>query len=181
MKSQPQNLKKLPTNIYNNQELIKDAIDLGSIQTKVILIQNIALGNWIKLQCQFGCSFYGRRHTCPSFTPSSFEMAEILLDYQKVLIVESTSTEFANNLVLSLEKRFKQKGMHKAFALGAAPCNLCETCDIEESCKYPEKARPTIKACGIDIFQTLNNVGWVFDQKIEPCSSRFPLGMVLVN
>ncbi len=71
--------------------------------------------------------------------------------------------------------------MYKAFALGATPCNLCETCNTEVACKYPEKARPTIKACGIDIAQTLNNIGWIFDPKNEPCSSQLPLGMVLVN
>ncbi len=106
MKSQNQKLKSFPSNICNNKELIQEAIDLGSVQTKIILIQNIALGNWIKLQCQFGCSYYGRRHTCPGYSPSSFEMAEILLDYQKVLVVESTSSELTNNIVLNLEKRF---------------------------------------------------------------------------
>ena len=29
-----------------------------------------------------------------------------------------------------------------------------------ESCRYPEKARPSMEACGIDVYKTVRNNGW---------------------
>lgn len=50
-------------------------------------------------------------------------------------------------------------GYYKAFALGAGPCNLCvNKCDFRKSCLHTELARPSLEACGIDVYQTAANV-----------------------
>ena len=54
----PEKIKALPEKIRLNQELIQEAICLGCTKAKVILTKTISIANWMKLQCQYGCSQY---------------------------------------------------------------------------------------------------------------------------
>ena len=78
----PDNLRQIPKSISSNQELIKEALDLGCIKAKVVLTNTISMAHWVKLQCQFGCSQYAKLLTCPPFTPDCDEMAEIIQEYE---------------------------------------------------------------------------------------------------
>lgn len=76
--------------------------------------------------------------------------------------------------VAELEKTAFLAGYYKAFGMNAMPCALCETCVIEEmhkkdqavfdldsvKCKNKEIMRPSMEACGIDVFKTLQNAGF---------------------
>jgi len=108
-------------------------------------------------------------------------MGEILMDYQRALVLQTPKSSDVHPVILGLEERFKQKGFSKAFGLDALPCNLCTTCSIETHCEYPEKARPTLHACGIDVPQTLSNIGWDFAVQFQPCTEDHSIGMVLVD
>ena len=79
----PNNLRKIPKRISSNQELIKEALDLGCTKAKVVLTQTISMAHWVKLHCQFGCSQYAKLLTCPPCTPDADEMAEIIGGYEK--------------------------------------------------------------------------------------------------
>lgn len=175
------NVKQLPSERIANQQLIQDAVDLGSVKVKVIPVRDITLGQWVRLRCQFGCSHFNQRFTCPTFTPTSDEMNDILMDYSRALVVEAPRSTDVHHIILGLENRFKARGFFKAFGLDALPCNLCEVCTIETQCKYPEKARPTMQACGIDVSQTLLNIGWDFAVQFQPCTEDHNIGMVLLD
>lgn len=181
MTSKITKLKNLPTEVRDHQEIINEANNLGCVKAKVIQTKNIELGNWIKLHCQYGCSYYGKRFTCPPCSPTSDEMSEILMDYQKAIVVQAENSEKVLDLILKLEIVLKKKGFYKAFGIGALPCNLCEVCTIDTTCKYPEKARPTFQACGIDVPQIMNHLGWDNGKVITPCTSSHTMGMVLIN
>ena len=181
MVSDPPNVTQFPSRITSNQELIEDALNRGCTQVKIIAVREIALGHWVRLRCQFGCSYFGKRFTCPTFSPTCDEMGEILMDYQRALILQTEKADEVHPVILDLEARFKQKGFFKAFGLVALPCNLCEVCHIETHCEYPDKARPTIHACGIDLPQTLSNIGWDFAVQFQPCTEKHSIGMVLVD
>ena len=76
--------------------------------------------------------------------------------------------------VSELEKTAFLAGCYKAFGMNAMPCALCEECIIEEmhrkdqplfdldrvKCKNKELMRPSMEACGIDVFKTLQNAGY---------------------
>ena len=76
--------------------------------------------------------------------------------------------------VYELERTAFLAGYYKAFGMGALPCTLCETCVIEEmlkkdqavfdldavKCRHKEIMRPSMEACGIDVFKTLQNAGY---------------------
>jgi predicted metal-binding protein len=50
---------------------------------------------------------------------------------------------------------------YRAIGFGAGPCRLCKECNLQE-CAFPKLARPSMEACGIDVYATARN-------------SRFPL------
>ena len=177
----PKNIRMIPENIRSNQELIQEALGLGCARAKVISTKAISLAHWVKLHCQFGCSKHGKLFTCPPFTPESEEMAEILEEYDQALLIYANHDTNVQEIVIHLETRFKQNGYQKAFALGAQPCTLCDPCTISTFCQYPEKARPTLQACGIDVNATVSNNGWEDVIQHKPCSDSHPVGMILLS
>ena len=177
----PKNIKMMPASIRSNQELIQEALDFGCAKAQVISTKAISLAHWVKLQCQFGCSNHGKLFTCPPFTPESEEMAEILEEYDQALLIYANHDTNVQEIVIHLETRFKQNGYQKAFALGAQPCKLCDPCTISTFCQYPEKARPTLQACGIDVNATVSNNGWADVIQHKPCSDSHPIGMILLS
>ena len=177
----PKNLTRIPENILSNKELIEESLDFGCRKAKEISTSAISLARWVKLQCQFGCSNHAKLFTCPPFTPESDEMAEILEEYDQALLIHANGGTNVQEIVLHLETSFKKKGSQKAFALGAQPCTLCDPCTISTFCQYPEKARPTLQACGIDVKTTVSNNGWTEVIEYKPCSNSHPIGMILLN
>lgn len=175
------NIKALPENIRSNQELIQEATRLGCTKAKVILTKTISMGHWMKLQCQYGCSHYGSLLTCPPYAPNAEEMSEILVDYEKALLINASPEANVREIVIHLEKLLKEKGFSRAFALCAQPCDLCEPCTIATNCQFPEKARPTLQACGIDVNVTIHNNGWDDLGPQTPCTPTHAIGMVLMD
>ena len=55
MESQTSNIRQLPLKIKSNNEMIQEALRKGASRAKIILTKNIAVANWNRLQCQFGC------------------------------------------------------------------------------------------------------------------------------
>lgn len=176
----PDNVKLIPKSIRSNQELIQEALNLGCTKAKVVLTQTISLAHWVKLHCQFGCSQYAKLLTCPPCTPDAEEMAEIIGEYEKALLINAGPNANVQDIVVSLENNFKQKGYEKAFALGARPCDLCDPCTVTTFCQHPDKARPTLQACGIDVKTTVDKNGWTDLANHKPCSDSHTIGMVLL-
>jgi len=52
------------------------------------------------------------------------------------------------------------EGWHKAFAMATGPCELCRQCNLDGGCAHPSLARPSMEACGIDVFQTARDAGF---------------------
>ena len=176
-----ENIKALPKNIRSNQELIQEAIHLGCTKAKVILTKTISMAHWMKLQCQYGCTHYGSLLTCPPYTPDVEEMSEVLVEYDNALLINASPETNVREIVVQLEKLLKEKGFSKAFALSAQPCDLCDPCTIATNCQYPEKARPTLQACGIDVKETIQNNGWDDLGQQTPCTPTHAIGMVLID
>lgn len=176
-----ENIKALPHDIRSNQELIQEAIGLGCTKAKVILTKTISMAHWMKLQCQYGCPHYGSLLTCPPHSPDAEEMSEVLVEYDKALLVNASPETNVREIVVRLENLLKEKGFSKAFALSAKPCDLCDPCTVTTNCQFPEKARPTLQACGIDVNETVHNNGWDDLGKQTPCTPCHAIGMVLMD
>ncbi len=135
--------------------LIKKAVELGCEQAVVIHTDTIAVGRWVQLKCKYGCEEYGKKLTCPPHSPSYEEMKEILREYHLALLLHGHLSWQMRYITAEIEKTAFSMGFYKAFGLGAGPCKLCENCETNASCIRTMEARPSMEACGIDVYQTV--------------------------
>ena len=97
--------------------------------------------------------------------------------------------------IAELEKTAFLAGYYKAFGLNAMPCVFCETCVIEEmqekgqavfdldsvKCKNKEIMRPSMEACGIDVFKTARDNGFPIEVVRTREDERNIFGLILVE
>ena len=141
--------------------LCNEAVKLGATVPKLISTKSIVVEPWVQLKCRFGCPKFGKYKTCPPFTPSYKETQEFLDSYEKAILIEGQppGKQF-KEMILKVEHKANFAGFYKAFVLGAGPCPLCSECDVEGDCIQPKDARPSMEACGIDVFKTVRNNGF---------------------
>ncbi|OGT97340.1 MAG: hypothetical protein A2X80_09450 [Geobacteraceae bacterium GWB2_52_12] len=119
----------------------------------------IKIEPWVKAKCAYGCSQYARKWSCPPHSMGSEEFRELLGCYSRALLIagQPPLRSFQEQL-LELEKAAFLGGFKKALAFSGGPCCWCETCP-EEGCTHPEKRRPSLEACGCDVFALAESAG----------------------
>jgi predicted metal-binding protein len=158
------------------------AQDRGVKDANLIPAESIVTARWVRLKCQYGCGGYGKRLTCPPFSPTPKETRKMLKDYTTAILVHGGEDTDITGLMAELEREAFLDGYYKAFAMGSGPCHLCEECDVEEGeCEYPSKARPAMEACGIDVFATVRGHGFPIEVvKDESCEQNY-FGLLLLE
>jgi predicted metal-binding protein len=140
---------------------IDKALRMKARAAKVIDAETIVVAQWVLAKCRFGCPGYGDRLTCPPYSPTPDQTQKMIDAYKAGLLIHGGENTPINRIAVKLEKRMFLDGHEKAFAMGAGPCFLCEDCPVESGqCKYPEEARPSMEACGIDVFSTVKAHGF---------------------
>ena len=86
-----------------------------------------------------------------------------------------------NDAALALERELFLAGYHKAWMMGAGPCDLCDACAQGKECPTPEKARPSMEGCGVDVFTTVRNAGLKIDVVQNEDDKYSFFALVLVN
>lgn len=165
----------------------------GANSSKLILVKEIVVEDWVRQKCEYGCKGYARHFTCPPYTPTPGETRRRLANYEKGLLIEFTELkekqqqQKIHEIMFELEREAFINGLYKAFAYTAGPCRLCGSCEAEKvqfpnkyskkECKNQKKARPCMEACGIDVFQTARNAGYKLEvvQKVGECFKSFGL------
>ncbi len=142
------------------KSIIQKARELGATDAVEVGPGDVVVSHWVRLKCQFGCPGYGRNLTCPPHSPSPHETSKILSEYTKGLLVRRVGlwSEFRRAME-ELERFAFLEGYYKAFAFYPGPCDLCAECDVEAPCRHPTQARPSMEACGIDVFATAKAAG----------------------
>jgi predicted metal-binding protein len=136
------------------------AIARGAIDSKIIKADQVIVGDWVYWKCRFGCPSYSKTLTCPPKSPNPQQTRALLRDYEYALLLKYNSTQDYHSLLVDLEREAFLRGFYKAWSLTAGSCRLCETCNISGGCVNPKKARPSMEACGIDVFGTMHNIGF---------------------
>jgi predicted metal-binding protein len=146
-------VKKSEYNIF-----IKKAVELGAVEARIISAETIITAPWVRLKCQFGCAGYNASYCCPPHSPTPEETRSVVDCYEKAVLVHGTGLGAITKIIVKLEREIFLAGYYKALGFGSGPCHLCKECP-EEGCKHPGKARPSMEACGIDVYATarLNN------------------------
>ncbi|MDD1757730.1 MAG: DUF2284 domain-containing protein [Methanotrichaceae archaeon] len=100
-----------------------------------------------------------------------------------------------HRIIYELEKRAFLGGYYKAFGMGALPCTLCDICIAEEKleknetihlldslkCRHKDIMRPSMEACGIDVFKTLENAGYNLTILKDYAERLVLFGMILLD
>ena len=125
---------------------------------------------------QNACGQYGKNHMCPPAVKEVIEWKREIEEYEKgVIVTKGYQTESSYDLKAMFEgiKDFQKtlSGLKKDLTsespnmkhllLGAGPCLICEKCSyIEgEPCRFPEKAFPSVEACGVDVMSLSKTTG----------------------
>jgi predicted metal-binding protein len=154
---------------------------MGAQQAKLIRAGTIRCEPWVRLKCQFGCGGYNKRLTCPPYSPAPDETAKVISGYENAILIHADDNDIVNDVIPRLEREIFLAGYYKALGFGSGPCRLCDRCNTKARCRYPYSARPSMEACGINVFDTVRRNGF----SIEVVKSRRQkgdyFGVVLVD
>lgn len=149
------------------------AVDLGATDAKPVKASDIIVRDWVRLKCQYGCGGYGKRLTCPPYSPTPEQFRKILKGYSWAILLKFKPEDLdranvkLHDVIAKLERETFLAGYYSSFGLACGPCPYCERCNLE-ACAYPELARPSMEACGIDVYASARKAGF----KIEVVKSR---------
>lgn len=146
------------------------AKELGADDVTPIAPVQVVTADWVRMKCQFGCDGFGDCLTCPPNSPTPRQTRDLLDEYRRALLLvkgpnrgydESDERDLSlRKTATDLEYELFFAGYYKAWTMPCGPCEECQECDTSRPCVHPERARPSMEACGIDVFATVRNAGW---------------------
>jgi len=134
--------------------------------------RQIAVAQWARMKCMYGCKNFGRCGTCPPNVPSVPESEAFFREYRTGAVFHFTQkvkrpedrfawTRKVNSKLLELEREVFLAGYYKAFLLFMDSCNLCASCTgRRDQCNNPKLARPTPESMAVDVFATVRKIGY---------------------
>jgi len=162
---------------------------LESVFDDAVLVRTseVYTAPWVRMKCQFGCGWYGKSLTCPPHTPTPAEMRLVLDSYTHAILLHRNWREGRQDVsefhdaLLDLEMTLFFDGYYKALGMGTGPCKRCESCNTSGHCVRGDRARPSMEACGIDVFQTAQRQGLSLRVLTGREDERHSCGLVLVE
>jgi predicted metal-binding protein len=109
-------------------------------------------------------------------------MRKVLDAYDRAVLIHFEPEAEIKATIADLEREIFLRGAWKTFGLGAGPCYFCKDCPVEEKlCRHPERARPAMEACGIDVFSTVRKAGFPIEvvSTTRQCPNYY--GLLLVD
>jgi predicted metal-binding protein len=164
----------------------KEILEMGVDGAKVIDPRSVVTAEWVRMKCQYGCPGFGTSLCCPPHTPPPDITRKVIDSYQKAVLLhrrllkEDKSKPF-NETIVNVEVKIFLDGYYKAWSMGSGPCRLCKECDLTTSCKHGFEARPSMEACGIDVFKTTRDNGFPIEVVKTHEEERNIFGLILVE
>ena len=164
----------------------KKALEWGVDGAKVIAPRSIVTAEWVRMKCQFGCPGFGMSLCCPPHTPTPEVTRKVIDSYEKAILLhrrlkKGERSKGFNENVVRLEIEIFLDGYYKAWSMGSGPCRLCKECDPNSFCKHGYEARPSMEACGIDVFETARDNGFPIEVVRTHEEERNSYGVILVE
>jgi predicted metal-binding protein len=154
-------------------DYIDMAVGMGADNAVRFSLPDIAFDSRVILKCMFGCTTYGRGHTCPyQKSPLSMEEYEkVFSKYKWGIIIGCGDKHLSQRISYEIERTCFLDGYYFAFSL--SDCGLCGECSkiFNKECRNPVRARPAFHSVGIDVFKTVRQLGLpikVLKNKDEP-------------
>jgi len=168
----------------------KKAIKMGIEGAKIIDPGSVVTAEWVRLKCQYGCPGFGESLCCPPRTPTPDITRKVINCYQNAILLhqrlprKKTRWERFDNFskaIVRLEIEIFLDGYYKAWSMGAGPCDLCKECNLSGTCKHGHEARPSMEACGIDVFKTARDNGFPIEVVRKRDEEINIFGLILVD
>jgi predicted metal-binding protein len=159
---------------------VERACELGAIEAKLIAADSVATAAWVRMKCQFGCGGWGSSLCCPPHTPTPDVTAGVIACYKRALLIHCKAGKRPTKIVAALEREIFLSGFYKALAFGSGPCRLCSECNFD-GCIRPDDARPSMEACGIDVFATARANGYPIEVVRDANCDQNYYGLVLIE
>lgn len=172
------------------EDFCQQALERGADGAKAIDPGSVVTAEWVRLKCQFGCSGFGRSHCCPPYTPTPELTRRVIDSYQKAILLHRQIAEGSkrreetkrfNEMVIRLEIDIFLDGYYKALCMTSGPCRLCKECDLNRPCQRGMDARPSMEACGVDVFQTARRNGFPIQVVKTQEDAQNIFGLILVE
>lgn len=187
------------------------AIKLGADEARVIDASKIPVEDAVAFKCRVPqCFGYSTCAQCPPHAPKPAEIRQLLKGYSfgvlfvcrvssKLLKLDRNDKErmaaFRNilEIVSKLESAAFYDGHYLAVGFGAGSCfsSLCDAklgCEVLEGgkCRFPLKARPSMEAVGMDVYNLIALSGWeIYPYGTDANPEEIPVanltGLVLIQ
>ena len=151
------------------REWCERAVALGAGTATEIAASGVVVAEWVRLKCLYGCDEPGVHRTCPPNAPPLDQIRRLLGEFTRAILLETepiTGAERSddesrrlNAAGLTLERELFLAGFYRSWLMGAGPCDLCRACVAGKECPTPERARPSMEGCGLDVYATVRNAG----------------------
>ena len=177
---------------------------------RLIPANEIEVADWVKWQCRYGCRGDAKHLSCPPYTPAPEDTRKLIKGYEKALIVRFEDVKpnmdvpprhlhhflwdaikMVSDTMYEMERHAFLSGYYKAFAMDALPCSYCDPCIPAEDkaldlapkrfCRHQDRVRPSMEACGIDVFATVRKVGYEAEVFISPYQKITLFGLLLIE
>jgi predicted metal-binding protein len=170
-----------PVEIY-----CKEVLEMGVDGAKVIDPRSVVTAEWVRVKCQYGCPGFGTNLCCPPHTPPPDVTRKVIDSYQKAILLhrqlrKGEKAKPFSETIVNFEVKIFLDGYYKAWSMGSGPCRLCKECDPTTSCKHGFEARPSMEACGIDVFKTARDNGFTIEVVKTHEEERNIFGLILVE
>lgn len=150
-----------PEILEKAKKYVELALEMGAADAVVFEAEQICWDSRTLLKCMFGCSDWGKNHTCPSRPgyPTMAEMKEMFSRYRWGIIVHGHDKHISQKVSYALESAAFHDGYY--FAMSLSDCGLCKECAAVncQDCRNVTKARPAFHSVGIDVFKTVSQLG----------------------
>ena len=183
--------REVAMDLSHPDQWCRRALQLGVDAATPVEADAVVAAEWVRMKCVFGCDEVGIRKTCPPNLPPVAVTQRLLSEYRHGVLLEvgpivgeensDPESRRLNDAALALERDLFLAGHHKAWMMGAGPCDLCEACAKGKECPTPEKARPSMEGCGIDVFATVRNAGRTIDVVRDEDDEYRYFALVLVD
>jgi len=172
------------------ESFCKKAIEMGIKGAKIIDPASVVTAEWVRLKCQYGCPGFGESLCCPPRTPTPDITRKVIDSYRKAILLHqrlvkgekrSEKGKTFSKAIVRLEIEMFLDGYYKAWSMGCGPCDFCKECNLSGSCKHGLDARPSMEACGIDVYKTARDNGFHIEVVRTRDEEMNIFGLVLVE
>lgn len=189
------------------------SIEFGASDAKIVLAKDVVVDERVVMKCQVPrCYSFGESPNCPPYAPKPEEIRKVIGKYKYALLIKhdvEPIEDFADprlwheghidhyaktmEIVGRLEALAFNDGYYLALGFAAGTCKiaLCrgQLCKFLDSgrCRFPLKARPSMEAVGMDVYDIAAKAGWdvypigheEVDPKVVPCA--ISVGIVFIH